>query len=76
MTPATWGHAIDVPEKVAYSPLHAWALPAHAELMDEPGACISRILPKLENPDLSSVIVVDPTVIAPQAEAGEVFIAF
>jgi len=43
--------------------------------MLEPGAKISTTLPKLENDDRASVIVVAPTVIASATRAGEEFAA-
>ena len=43
-TPATWGVAIEVPEMV----LVAVVLLIHAEVMLEPGAKMSRHVPKLE----------------------------
>mmetsp|Transcript_8672 Transcript_8672/g.19849 ORF Transcript_8672/g.19849 Transcript_8672/m.19849 type:complete len:291 (-) Transcript_8672:704-1576(-) len=65
--PATWGHAMEVPLIVASaeSPL------CPAEVMELPGAKMSRHLPMLLKPDRESVEVVDPTVIASGAFAGE-----
>ncbi len=65
--PTTCGVAIDVPLIV----LVAVALVDHAEVMLEPGAKMSTQVPKLENDDFASVLVVDPTVSAVAARAGE-----
>ena len=70
-TPATCGVAIDVPLSVAV----AVSLVSQADRMLEPGAKISTTLPKLENDDRASVIVVAPTVIASATRAGEEFAA-
>ena len=43
----------------------------HEEVIDEPGAKISRQVPQLVNDDAASVLVVEPTVIADGARAGE-----
>ena len=51
--------------------LVAVAVPNHAPAIDEPGALISTQAPELENPDLASLIIVDPTVIALGALAGD-----
>jgi len=66
-TPATCGDAIEVPEMV----LVAEALPIQADVMLEPGAKISTQVPVFEKVDLASVVVVDPTVMAFTARAGE-----
>jgi hypothetical protein len=66
-TPTTCGVAIDVPLIV----LVAVALVYHADVMLEPGAKMSTQVPKLENEDRASVLVVEPTVIAGAARAGE-----
>lgn len=66
-TPATCGEAIDVPLKVAVAVLEV----NHAERMPEPGAKRSRQVPKFENDDRASVVVVEPTVIAFAARAGD-----
>ena len=42
-----------------------------AEVMLEPGAKMSRHVPKLENDERASVLVVEPTVIAAATRAGE-----
>ena len=66
-TPATCGDAIEVPEIV----LVAVSLVLHDEVMFEPGAKISKHVPKFENEERASVLVVDPTVIALATRAGE-----
>jgi hypothetical protein len=43
----------------------------HADRIDEPGAKISRHVPKFEKEDRASVLVVEPVVIALAARAGE-----
>jgi hypothetical protein len=43
----------------------------HADVIDEPGPKMSRQLPKLEKLERASVLVVEPTVIADGARAGE-----
>lgn len=48
----------------------------HADRMPEPGAKRSRQVPKFEKEDLASVVVVDPTVIALAARAGDELQAF
>ena len=65
--PATCGVAIDVPLMVFV----AVSLVHHAEVIEEPGAKMSRQVPMLENDDRASVLVVDPTVIAFGVRAGE-----
>jgi hypothetical protein len=42
-----------------------------AEVMLEPGAKMSRHVPKLENDERASVLVVAPTVLADATRAGE-----
>jgi hypothetical protein len=66
-TPATCGDAIEVPEIVfvAVSPV------CQAEVIEEPGAKISRQVPKFENDERASELVVEPTVIALATRAGE-----
>jgi hypothetical protein len=49
----------------------ALSLVFHAEVMLEPGAKMSRQLPKLENEERASVLVVAPTVLAAGTRAGE-----
>ena len=66
-TPATCGAAIDVPLMV----LVAVLLVYHDEVMDEPGAKMSRHVPKFEYEARESVVVVAPTVIAAGVRAGE-----
>jgi hypothetical protein len=66
-TPVTCGVAIDVPEIV----LVAVSLVFHDEVMLLPGAKMSTHVPKFENEERASVIVVEPTVIALGARAGE-----
>ena len=67
-TPVTCGVAIDVPEMV----LVAVSLVFHEDVMPLPGAKISRQVPKLENDERASLVVVDPTVIALATRAGDV----
>lgn len=66
-TPATCGDAIEVPEMVfvAASPV------AHADVILEPGAKMSTHVPKFENDERASVMVVEPTVMAFGARAGD-----
>ena len=71
-TPATCGDAIDVPEIV----LVAVSLVLHVEVMLLPGAKMSTHVPKFENDDRASVVVVEPTVIAAGARAGDTLHAF
>ena len=71
-TPATCGDAIDVPEIV----LVAVSLVLHADVMLLPGAKMSTQVPKFENEERASVVVVEPTVIALAARAGETLHAF
>ena len=66
-TPQTCGVAIDVPLIVFV----AVVLVYQAEVMLEPGAKMSRQVPKFENEERASVLVVEPTVIAFGARAGE-----
>src|SRR6476660_265118 len=66
-TPVTCGVAIDVPEIV----LVAVSLVLHADVMLLPGAKMSTQVPKFENDERTSVIVVEPTVIALAVRAGE-----
>src|SRR6185503_4778777 len=71
-TPATCGVAIDVPLIV----LVAVSLVFHVEVMLEPGAKTSTQVPKFENDERASVVVVDPTVSAVATRAGEELQAF
>ena len=71
-TPATCGVAIEVPEMV----LVAVSLVFHDEVILLPGAKMSRHVPKFENEERASLVVVDPTVIALATRAGEVLHAF
>src|SRR5881394_2267480 len=64
--PVTCGVAIDVPLSVAV----AVSLVLYAEMMLDPGAKMSTMLPKFENDDRASMIVVEPTVIASDTRAG------
>ena len=66
-TPATCGDAIDVPEMVLVAEVPV----CHADLMAEPGANTSTHSPKFENDERVSVVVVEATVIAFGAAAGE-----
>jgi hypothetical protein len=59
--------AIEVPLMVFVAVL----LVFHAEVMLEPGAKMSRHVPKLENEERASVLVVAPTVLAARTRAGE-----
>src|SRR4030095_1239810 len=54
-TPVTCGVAIDVPEMVFV----AVSLVLHADVMPLPGAKMSRQVPKLENEERGSVVVVE-----------------
>ena len=67
-TPATCGVAIDVPEIV----LVAVSLVLHEDVILLPGAKMSRQVPKFENEERASVVVVEPTVIALATRAGDV----
>ena len=71
-TPATCGVAIDVPEMV----LVAVSLVRQAEVMLLPGAKMSTQVPKFENDERASVVVVEPTVIALAVRAGDTLQAF
>lgn len=71
-TPATWGDAIEVPLMVAV----AVSLVYQAEVMLEPGAKRSRHVPQFEKEERTSVLVVEPTVIAAATRAGETLQAF
>ena len=71
-TPATCGDAIDVPEIV----LVAVSLVLHADVILLPGAKMSRQVPKFENEERASLVVVDPTVIALATRAGDELQAF
>ena len=66
-TPVTCGVAIDVPEIV----LVAVSLVLHADVILLPGAKMSTHVPKFENEERASLIVVEPTVIALAVRAGE-----
>ena len=66
-TPATCGDAIDVPEIVFV----AVSLLDHADVMLEPGAKISTQVPKFENEDRESLLVVEPTVRAFVTRLGD-----
>lgn len=67
VAPATCGQAIEVPEMV----LVAVVLVGHAALMLDPGAWMSTQEPQFEKLDLASLLMVEPTVIALGADAGE-----
>lgn len=67
IAPATCGHAIDVPDNAAVAVL----LSVDAALILLPGARRSTQGPKLEKLEKLSDIVVEPTVIASAAAAGE-----
>lgn len=66
-TPATCGEAIDVPLSVAVAVFDV----NQAERIPDPGAKISRHVPKLENDDRASDVVVEPVVTAFTARAGD-----
>ena len=66
-TPATCGDAIEVPEIVFVAVSDVY----QADVIEEPGAKMSRQVPKFENDERASVSVVEPTVIAFAARAGE-----
>jgi len=65
--PATWGHAMDVPEIV----LVAVFEPIQADKMLLPGAKVCTQVPKFEKPERASVFVLEPTQMLKGAEAGE-----
>ena len=65
--PATCGEAIEVPLSVAVAVFEL----NHADKIPEPGAKMSRHVPKFENDERASVVVVEPTVIAFAARAGD-----
>ena len=67
-TPVTCGVAIDVPEIVFV----AVSLVFHDDVMLLPGAKMSTQVPKFENEERASLVVVEPTVIALATRAGEV----
>ena len=71
-TPVTCGVAIDVPEIV----LVAVSLVFHDAVMLLPGAKMSTHVPKFENEERASVVVVEPTVIALGSRDGETLHAF
>ena len=54
----------------------AVSLVLQAEVMLEPGAKMSTHVPKLENEERASVLVVDPTVTALGTRAGDELHAF
>ena len=54
----------------------AVSLVFQAEVMLEPGAKMSRHVPKLENEERASLLVVEPTVFAVATRAGEKLHAF
>src|ERR1044072_5626779 len=66
-TPATCGEAIEVPLNVAVAVSEL----NHEDKIPEPGAKMSKHVPKLENDERASLVVVDPTVIALAARAGD-----
>ena len=67
-TPATCGEAIEVPLNVAVAVSEL----NQADRIPEPGAKMSKHVPKFENDERASLAVVDPTVMALAARAGEV----
>ena len=56
--------------------LVAVSLVFHDEVMLDPGAKMSTQVPKLENEERASVLVVAPTVLAVATRAGELLHAF
>ena len=66
-TPATCGDAIDVPLNVAVAVSEL----NHDDRIPEPGANRSRHVPKFENDERASVVVVEPTVMAFAARDGD-----
>ena len=66
-TPAVCGEAIDVPLIVFVAPADVY----HAEVMLDPGAKMSTHEPQFENEERASLLVVEPTVTAFAARAGE-----
>ena len=66
-TPTTCGVAIEVPLMVAVAVL----LEMPADVMDEPGAKISKHVPQLEYDARASVLVVAPTVMPSAVRDGE-----
>src|SRR6185295_13353663 len=71
-TPATCGEAIEVPLNVAVAVSEL----NHEDRIPEPGAKRSKHVPKFENEDRASVVVVEPTVMAFAARAGDELQAF
>jgi hypothetical protein len=71
-TPATCGVAIDVPDIVFV----AVSLVFQDEVILDPGANMSTQVPKFENDERASVVVVDATVIALATRAGDELHAF
>src|ERR1044071_2171679 len=67
-TPATCGEAIEVPLNVAVAVSEL----NQADKIPEPGAKMSKQVPKFENEARASLVVVAPTVMALAARAGEV----
>src|SRR5690606_31708954 len=70
--PATCGDAIEVPLMLLVALLEV----CHAEVIELPGAKRSTQLPQLEKLERASELVVEPTVIAAAARAGETLQAF
>lgn len=70
-TPGTCGVAIEVPEIVFV----AVSLAFQDEVMLEPGAKTSTHVPKFENDERRSVLVVEPTVMALGREIARIRIA-
>ncbi len=66
-TPAACGAAIEVPEIVFVAVVEV----CQADVMPEPGANTSRQVPQFEKDERASVDVVEPTVIADGARAGD-----
>jgi hypothetical protein len=65
--PATWGDAMEVPDKIAAAVFEV----CHAAVIALPGANRSRHEPWLEYDARASVLVVAPTVIASGTREGE-----
>jgi hypothetical protein len=66
-TPVTCGVAIEVPEIVFV----AVSLVFQDDVIFDPGAKMSTHVPKFENEERASVVVVEPTVIALATRAGD-----
>ena len=65
--PATCGEDIEVPLSTRVPVLSL----CEADVIDEPGPKMSTQVPKLENDERASLLVVEPTVKAPGVRAGD-----